>query len=142
VLPWGPLGAGFLTGRYTRNHMPEGRVTQAADDLEEAAHRRAVERNFRVVDAATAIAARRNRPIAQIALAWLLGVPGVAAPIIGPRTLDQLDGILGATEIDLDADERRALEEPAPPPQVSPHRMLHEQIGLPDVPSLRRPLPR
>ena len=138
VLPWGPLGAGFLTGRYTRDHMPEGRVTRAGDDLEEAAHRRAVERNFRVVDAATAIASRRSRPIPQIALAWLLGVPGVAAPIVGPRTLDQLNGLLGATEIELDPDERLALEEPAPPPEVAPHRMLHGQIGLADVPSLRR----
>jgi aryl-alcohol dehydrogenase-like predicted oxidoreductase len=138
VLPWGPLGAGFLTGRYTRDHMPEGRVTRAGDDLEEAAHRRAVERNFRVVDAATAIASRRNRPIPQIALAWLLGVPGVAAPIVGPRTLDQLNGLLGATEIELGPDERLALEEPAPPPEIAPHRMLHGQIGLADVPSLRR----
>src|SRR5215211_4068645 len=46
VLPWGPLGAGFLTGRYTRDRMPaDGRVTQAGDELEESAARRAVERN-------------------------------------------------------------------------------------------------
>jgi aryl-alcohol dehydrogenase-like predicted oxidoreductase len=140
VLPWGPLGAGFLTGRYTRDHMPDGRITRAYDDLEEAAHRRAVERNFRVVDAAAAIAARRNRPIAQIALAWLLGVPGVAAPIIGPRTLHQLDDLLGATEIELDANERRALEAPAPPPEIAPHRMLHDQLSQADTPELRRRL--
>jgi aryl-alcohol dehydrogenase-like predicted oxidoreductase len=91
------------------------------------------------VDAATAIAAHRNRPIPQVALAWLLGVPGVTAPIIGPRTLEQLDGLLDATEIHLDPHERRALEEPAPPPEIAPHRMLHGQIGLPDIPSLRRP---
>jgi aryl-alcohol dehydrogenase-like predicted oxidoreductase len=142
VLPWGPLGAGFLTGRYSRDHMPEGRVTRAPDDLEEAAHRRAVERNFRVVDAATAIAARHDRPVAQVALAWLLGVPGVTAPIIGPRTLDQLDGLLGATELELDADERTALEEPAPPPEIAPHRMLRGQLGLGELPALRRRLPR
>jgi aryl-alcohol dehydrogenase-like predicted oxidoreductase len=100
-----------------------------------------VERNFRVVDAAAAIAARRNRPIAQIALAWLLGVPGVAAPIIGPRTLDQLDDLLGATDIELDPNERRALEEPAPPPEVAPHRMLHDQLGVADMPALRRRRP-
>jgi aryl-alcohol dehydrogenase-like predicted oxidoreductase len=77
VLPWGPLGAGFLTGRYTRESLPaDGRVTRAGADLEEAAARRAVERNFRVVDAATGIAARHGRPVPQVALAWLLGVPG------------------------------------------------------------------
>ena len=140
VLPWGPLGAGFLTGRYTRANMPaDGRVTLAGDDLEESAARRAVERNFQVVDAATAVAARHNRPVPQVALAWLLGVAGVTAPIIGPRTFDQLEGLLDATELDLSDEDRRALEAPASPPEVSPHRMLRGQIGQPDVPSLRRP---
>jgi aryl-alcohol dehydrogenase-like predicted oxidoreductase len=142
VLPWGPLGAGFLTGRYTRDNMPtDGRVTQASDDLEEAAARRAVERNFRVIDAAVELAAAHGRPVAQVALAWLLGVPGVTAPIIGPRTLEQLEGLLGATDLELDDDERRRLEAPAPPPEVSPHRMLREQVGQPDVPSVRRRRP-
>jgi aryl-alcohol dehydrogenase-like predicted oxidoreductase len=130
VLPWGPLGAGFLTGRYSRDRMPEGgRVTLAGKELEESADRRAIERNFRVVDAATAIASRRGRPIAQVALAWLLGVPGVAAPICGPRTLEQLEDLLDATELELDDEERHALEEPAPPPEISPHRMLRGQLG-------------
>src|SRR5262249_3986484 len=138
VLPWGPLGAGFLTGRYTRDRMPpDGRVTRAGDDLEESAARRAVERNFRVVDAATEIAARHGRPIAQVALAWLLAVPGVTAPIIGPRTLTQLEDLLDTT-LTLDDEEQRRLAEPAPPPDVSPHRMLRDQLGLPDVPTLRR----
>jgi aryl-alcohol dehydrogenase-like predicted oxidoreductase len=140
VLPWGPLGAGFITGRYTRANMPaDGRVTLAGDDLEESAARRAVERNFQVVDAATAVAARHNRPVPQVALAWLLDVAGVTAPVIGPRTLDQLEGLLDATELELSDEDRRALEDPAPPPEVSPHRMLRGQIGQPDVPSLRRP---
>jgi aryl-alcohol dehydrogenase-like predicted oxidoreductase len=139
VLPWGPLGAGFLSGRYSRERMPEGgRVTLAGKELEESAERRAIERNFRVVDAAAAIATRRGRPIAQVALAWLLGVPGVTAPICGPRTLDQLEDLLGATELELNDEERDALEEPAPPPEISPHRMLRGQLGQADVPSVRR----
>ena len=139
VLPWGPLGAGFLTGRYRRDSMPtDGRVSTASTDLEEAAERRATERNFRVVDAATEIAARHGRPIAQVALAWLLGVPGVTAPIVGPRTLAQLDDLLGATTLDLDDAEHDRLAAPTPPPDVSPHRMLREQIRQPDVPTLRR----
>jgi aryl-alcohol dehydrogenase-like predicted oxidoreductase len=139
VLPWGPLGAGFLTGRYTRTAMPaDGRVTCAGDDLEESASRRAIERNFQVVDAATAIAVRLGRPVPQVAIAWLLGVPGVAAPIIGPRTMEQLEDLLTATEVELNAEDRRALEEPAPPPEISPHRMLREQLGQGDVASVRR----
>ena len=140
VLPWGPLGAGFLTGRYSRESMPaDGRVTLAGEELEESAARRAIERNFRVVDAAKAIASRRGCPMPQIALAWLLGVPGVVAPICGPRTLEQLEDLLDATELKLDDEERHALQEPAPPPEVSPHRMLRQQLGQADVQSIRRP---
>ena len=69
VLPWGPLGAGFLTGRYERDTAPPpgSRMDGAGDDLEEAPARRAVERNFRAVDAAarsppsSARASRRSR---------------------------------------------------------------------------------
>src|SRR6478735_4948914 len=58
VIPWGPLGAGFLTGKYRRGEQaPAGsRMGDAPDDVEEAVHRRAVERNFQVVDAAEVIA--------------------------------------------------------------------------------------
>lgn len=131
VLPWGPLGAGFLTGRYRRGEMPaSGRVTKAGDDLEEASHRRAVERNFRVIDAAEEIAAAHGATVPQVALAWLLGVDGVTAPIVGPRTFEQLEDLLGCVDVVLSADERARLEAPAPPPEVSPQRMLAGQLGL------------
>jgi aryl-alcohol dehydrogenase-like predicted oxidoreductase len=130
VLPWGPLGAGFLSGRYTRDEMPEGRVTAAPDDLEEASHRRAVERNFRVVDAAGEIAAAHGATVPQVAIAWMLGVEGITAPIVGARTYAHLEDLLGAVDLELTPDERAALEAPAPPPEVSPMRMLTEQVGL------------
>jgi aryl-alcohol dehydrogenase-like predicted oxidoreductase len=130
VLPWGPLGAGFLSGRYRRDAMPPGRVTEAPPDLEEAAHRRAIERNFRVIDAAEEIAAAHGATVPQVALAWLRGVEGVTAPIIGPRMYEQLDDLLGCLDLDLSPDERARLEEPAPPPETSPQRMLTGQLGL------------
>jgi aryl-alcohol dehydrogenase-like predicted oxidoreductase len=132
VLPWGPLGAGFLSGRYRRDAaMPAGsRMAEAADDLEEAPERRAVERNFRVVDAAEAIAAERGVTVPQVAIAWLLGVEGVTAPIVGPRTFAQLEDLLGAADLTLSGEERARLEAPAPPPELYPQRMLHQQVGL------------
>jgi aryl-alcohol dehydrogenase-like predicted oxidoreductase len=138
VLPWGPLGAGFLTGRYSREQPPPAgsRMAEAPDDLEEAPHRRAVERNFQVVDAARAIAQEHGATVAQVALAWLIGVDGVTAPIVGARTYDQLEDLLGAADVRLSADERARLEAPAPPPPVYPQRMLIEQSGLPERISL------
>jgi aryl-alcohol dehydrogenase-like predicted oxidoreductase len=131
VLPWGPLGAGFLSGRHRREELAEGsRMATAGDDLEEAAHRRAVERNFRVLDAAEEIAASRGATVPQVAIAWLLGVEGVTAPIIGARTFAHLEDLLPAADLELSAEERARLEAPAPPPEVYPQRLLAEQLGL------------
>jgi aryl-alcohol dehydrogenase-like predicted oxidoreductase len=140
VIPWGPLGAGFLTGKYSRDtDPPEGsRMADAGDDIEEARHRRAIERNFRVVDEAEAIASERGATISQVALAWLLGEPGVVAPIVGPRTIDQLEDLLGAADLRLSDDERERLAAHAPPPVMYPQRMLHEQVGLGELAELRR----
>ena len=89
VLPWGPLGAGFLSGRNRRGEPPpEGsRIANASDDIEEAPHRRAIERNYRVVEAAEAIAADHGATVPQVAIAWLMGVEGVTAPLAGARTM-------------------------------------------------------
>ena len=132
VLPWGPLGAGFLSGRNRRGEPPpEGsRIANATDDIEEAPHRRAIERNYRVVEAAEAIAAERGATVPQVAIAWLMGVEGVTAPLVGARTLEQLEDVLGAADLVLSPEERERLEAPAPPPDTTPHRMLREQIGL------------
>jgi aryl-alcohol dehydrogenase-like predicted oxidoreductase len=140
VLPWGPLGAGFLTGRYSRDEPPpEGsRMADAADELEEAPARRAIERNFRVVDEARAIAEAKGATVSQVALAWLLGVDGVTAPIVGPRTFEQLEDLLGAVDVSLSDDERARLEARAQPPAAYPQRFLREQNGIGDVTSLER----
>ena len=78
--------------------MPEGsRMATAGDDLEEAPARRAIERNFRVVDAARGDRARSAAPPSRRSRShgcW--ASTGVAAPIIGPRTMAHLDDLLGA----------------------------------------------
>ena len=141
VLAWGPLGAGFLSGRYRRGQVaPEGsRIAEAEAGYEEAYERRAVERNFRVVDAASVIAEAHGASVPQVAIAWLLGVDGVTAPILGARTPAQLDELLGAGELELSAEERARLEAPAPPAPIYPQRMLREQVGIDAMPALRRP---
>jgi aryl-alcohol dehydrogenase-like predicted oxidoreductase len=140
VIPWGPLGAGFLSGKYKRGERPpEGsRIADAEDTYEEAYERRATERHFRVVDAAAEIAEARGATIPQVALAWLLGTEGVTAPIIGPRTFEHLEDALGADGLELTAEERARLEGPAGPPPMYPQRMLREQNAVGDVPRVVR----
>jgi aryl-alcohol dehydrogenase-like predicted oxidoreductase len=140
TITWGPLGAGFLSGKYQRGEGPpaDGRIAAAGETFEEAYHRRAVERNFAVVDAAAEIADARGVTIAQVALAWLLDAPGVTAPIAGPRTLEHLDDLLAAEGLALTEDERARLEAPAGPPPVYPQRFLLEQTEIGEVPFVRR----
>jgi aryl-alcohol dehydrogenase-like predicted oxidoreductase len=138
VLPWGPLGAGFLTGRYERGVEPAGgsRIGDASDDLEEALHRRGTEANFRAVDEARAIAGELGATVPQVALAWLLAQPGVTAPIIGPRTLEQLEDLLPAADLRLGDEHVERLGRWTRPAPGYPQRMLFEQSGI-DVSTIR-----
>ena len=140
VIPWGPLGAGFLTGKYQRGERPpEGsRIADADETPEEAYDRRATERHFEVVDVAGQIAEARGATIPQVALAWLLGTDGVTAPIVGPRTFAQLEDVLGADGLELSEEERERLEAPAGPPPMYPQRFLSEQNGIGDVREVAR----
>jgi aryl-alcohol dehydrogenase-like predicted oxidoreductase len=141
VLPWGPLGAGFLSGRYSRENRPPAgsRLGDAEDTYEEAFARRGIDQNFKAVDEVRAIADTRGVSVSQVALAWLIGVEGVTAPIIGPRTLEQLEDLLGAPEVVLSPDERARLGAHTAPPPLYPQRFLAEQNGIGEVASVRRP---
>ena len=100
VMPWVPLGAGFLTGVRGRRGPPEGtRIADASDDVEEALRSAAtVERNFRVVDAAAEIAEAHGAtsPPGRACVADRRPT-GVTAPIVGPRTLERLEGVLDSS---------------------------------------------
>jgi len=132
VIPWGPLGAGFLSGRYRPGgELPEGsRIADAADDVEEAIDRRGTERNFAAVQEAEAVAAETGATVPQVAIAWLLAQPGVTAPIIGPRTPEQLADLLPAAQLELSDDQVQRLSRHTEPPASYPTRMNVEQNGI------------
>ena len=92
----------------------------ATDDIEEAPHRRAIERNFQVVDAAEEIAADHGATVPQVAIAWLLGVEGVTAPIVGARTLEHLEDVLPARLADAVRGGARAARGPGAAARVLP----------------------
>jgi aryl-alcohol dehydrogenase-like predicted oxidoreductase len=140
VMPWGPLGGGFLTGQLTRGGAPSpgSRLADAPDDVEEAMHRRATDRNFDAVDAARAVAAECGATVPQVAVAWLLHRPGVSAPVLGPRTVEQLDELLPAVAIELSPEQLERLGAYTRPPELYPHRMLAGQLGDGAGPALRR----
>src|SRR6478609_2794736 len=113
LLPWSPLGGGWLTGKYTRDERPSG-ATRLGEDPErgvEAYDRRSgSERTWDVIEAVQAIAAERGVSMAQIALAWLHDRPSMTSVILGARTLEQLRDNLGAAGLHLTPEETAALD--------------------------------
>jgi len=111
VIPWSPLMGGLLGGILRKQR--EGR--SASDRTQERLARYRPQ-----VEAYEAFCDELGENPADVALAWLLHQPAVTAPIIGPRTLDQLDGSLRALEITLDEDTLKRLDEIAPGPGPAP----------------------
>jgi aryl-alcohol dehydrogenase-like predicted oxidoreductase len=125
--PWGPLGGGFLSGKYRRGERPqEGRIAVMEDHTEEAWHRRATARNWDIIDAVGEIAEARNKTYPQIALAWLCAQPTVVSPIIGARTPEQLSDNLGAVGWELTAEELAQLDQASRIEAGYPYRMMKE----------------
>jgi aryl-alcohol dehydrogenase-like predicted oxidoreductase len=118
LLPWSPLGGGWLTGKYQRDERPTGatRLGEDPDRGVEAYDRRGrVERTWDVIDAVREVAEGRGVSMAQVALAWLVDRPGVSSVILGARTLEQLEDNLGAAGLHLTSDETAKLDEASDP---------------------------
>jgi len=120
LLPWSPLGGGWLSGKYQRGERPSG-ATRLGDDPNrgmEAYDRRGTQRTWQVIDTVQKLARERGVSMAEIALAWVTGRPAVTSTILGARTAGQLDTNLRAAGLTLTADEAAALDaasDPAPP---------------------------
>lgn len=109
VLPWSPLAAGFLSGKYTRGAPPPagGRL----DKWKERYAQYDDDRGWRTVDAVRRLAEERGTTPSAIALAWLLAKPTVSSVIFGARSIEQLDANLAAADVALTADEVKALDD-------------------------------
>ena len=126
VIPWSPLGGGFLSGKYRREEEPpEGsRISEAVASMEEHWDRRATERNWRALDVVGRISEETGKSYAQISLNWLLRQDGVTAPIIGARTLEQLEDNLGASGWTLDEEQVEELSHASALEDVYPYRFI------------------
>jgi aryl-alcohol dehydrogenase-like predicted oxidoreductase len=112
VLPWGPLAGGMLSGKYRRNSpAPEG--SRYTNDRYRGAPIK--EPVWQVLEGLEKIAQRKNGTLSQLSLAWVLSRPGVTSPIIGVRTLEQLEDNLKAVEITLTEEDSAAVDALIPP---------------------------
>jgi aryl-alcohol dehydrogenase-like predicted oxidoreductase len=117
LLPWSPLGGGWLSGKYRRDERPTG-DTRLGDDPNrgmEAYDRRGTDRTWRIVAAVREIADARGVSMPQVALSWLTARPAVTSTILGARTTEQLKDNLGSAGLRLSEAETAALDEASDP---------------------------
>ena len=118
IIPWSPLARGVLAGNRSRDG--ERRTTRSdTDGFTDYLYSQPTD--FDVVERVAEVAAGRGVPPAQVALAWLLGKPGVTAPIIGATRPSHLADALAAEQLALTDEEAALLEEPYVPHPVLGH---------------------
>lgn len=113
VVPWSPLARGRLTRDWDA-----ASARSETDEFGKSLYKNTGDADCKIVDIVAAIAAERGVPRAQIALAWVLGKPGIIAPIIGATKLAHLDDAIAATKLTLTKDEIARLEAPYVPHAV------------------------
>ena len=112
IIPWSPLAGGLLTGKYKRGEKaPEG--SRFSDPNPRLASR-FTDGVYDVTEALEKVVAAKGVTLSQFALAWVLRQPGVTSPIIGPRTMEQLEDNLKAVEIDITDGDKATVDELVP----------------------------
>jgi aryl-alcohol dehydrogenase-like predicted oxidoreductase len=128
IIPWSPLGGGFLSGKYRRGERPPqgSRIAEAVEAMEEHWDRRATERNWDTLEIVAEICEETGKSYAQISLNWLLRQEDVTAPIIGARTMEQLEDNLSAAGWELSEEQVGRLSEASAIDEVYPYRFIRE----------------
>ncbi len=112
VMPWSPLAGGFLSGKYQRGNTADTGRLSGANPF---GNSKFVDRNWDILDALRAVSAEIDRPMAQVALAWTLARSGVASTLIGASKVSQLESNVAATDLRLNDDQMKRLNEASAP---------------------------
>ena len=126
IIPWSPLGGGMLTGKYKKDEEPqEGTRFAAPGPFQQVWRTRALsERNHAIVGVVLEEAGRLDISPIALALAWNLSRPGVVAPIIGPKSVRQLEDNLAALDVTLPEETVQRIDGASEPRYPYPHDFL------------------
>jgi aryl-alcohol dehydrogenase-like predicted oxidoreductase len=129
ILPWSPLAAGFLSGKYSRGEKaPEG-SRLAASRWQSNYARFDNDKNWKTLDAVKAVSKETGATLSQVSLAWLLTRPAVTSVIFGARTLDQLKDNLGAASVKLTPAQVKTLDDASAPDLGYPYDFMQRIQG-------------
>jgi aryl-alcohol dehydrogenase (NADP+) len=115
VIPWSPLHRGYLAGKYRRGQEPPPESRAARDRFFDPLTSPSGRRKLELVEELIPLAEELGVTLAQYAYAWTLANPVVTAPIIGPRTMEQLEEVLNVPEIRIPLEHVRRIDELVPP---------------------------
>ena len=136
LIPWSPLAGGFLTGKYTRGGEGPTDARYEQRRRQGSATPRILETDaaYDAIEGLSQLADEKGCNLGQLALAWCMNQPGITSPIIGPRTMAQLEDNLGCIDVTLTDEDRERIDALCPPGRASvpyydalfgphPHRM-------------------
>ena len=121
IIPWSPLAGGLLSGKYRRNEAvpPDSRFADMESNP--MLRKRMQEQVFDVTEGLQELIEAKGCTMSQLSLAWCVQQPGVTSPIIGPRTIEQLEDNLQALDVTLTEQDHATIDELVPPGRmVSP----------------------
>jgi aryl-alcohol dehydrogenase (NADP+) len=126
VIPWSPLGGGMLTGKYKKDEEPqEGTRFAAPGPFQQIWRARALsDRNHAIMEVVLEEAGKLDISPIALALAWNLARPGVVAPIIGPKSVKQLEDNLAALDVTLPGETVQRIDAVSAPRLSYPHDFL------------------
>lgn len=125
VIPWAPIGGGFLTGKYQAGVTPSsGRLANGGG--ESSWEYRSTERNFAILNEVQKISNELDKPPAQVALNWLLNKEEITSPIFGATSLEQFDENIGSIGWRLTKEQWDRLDEVSKLPSEYPTRFLEK----------------
>lgn len=128
ITPWSPLAAGFLAGKYQHadaGPTGEGRLSGPNP----FGNTLFTDRNWRILNALRAMATPIERPLAQVALAWVLAQPGVTSPILGASKVEQLHDNLASLDLRLTPEQLRLLDEASALDATFPYNIFTPEIN-------------
>lgn len=125
IIPWAPIGGGFLTGKYNRGETPvNGRLSNGVG--ESSWENRNNDKNFAILDAVQNVATKIDKTPAQVALRWLLQKEEITSPIFGASSLEQYEENMGSIGWELSEEDWNQLNEISKLPSEYPTRFLEK----------------
>lgn len=131
VIPWSPLASGVLTGKYSRADLDIGDGTASPAGTRKnvaAANGMLHERGLDIAEAVRAVATEMDESPARVAIAWTLLNPAVTAPIVGARTVAQLEDNLAALDVSFTEEQRARLDRASAIEPGFPHDFLERPL--------------